>query len=153
MCELINASFLHTKLYISFFFCCTLYGSFRTEDTVEIFLLLVTCSSTTLCLEEAGSCTEWSDCYSHHGYAPDLICRTGCNGAQFGPSDRCCKDGQRCGGTTDDCCTPTTPCDLGDGDCDEDNECLGSLVCGLDNCDTARMILHQSTINDCCENP
>ena len=42
-----------------------------------------------------------------------------------------------CDWTTTDtwsCCTALQPCDLGGGDCDNDGECAGSLVCGLDNC-------------------
>ena len=32
------------------------------------------------------------------------------------------------------CCTTQNPCGKGEGDCDEDNQCLGDLVCGTDNC-------------------
>ena len=32
------------------------------------------------------------------------------------------------------CCTALYPCELGEGDCDNDGECVGSLVCGTDNC-------------------
>ena len=42
-----------------------------------------------------------------------------------------------CDWTTTDtwaCCTALQPCDLGGGDCDNDGECAGSLVCGTDNC-------------------
>merc|ERR1712106_645199 len=31
-------------------------------------------------------------------------------------------------------CTSATPCKYAEGDCDNDDECAGSLVCGLDNC-------------------
>ena len=44
----------------------------------------------------------------------------------------------RCNGIVDGCCTATTPCDVGDGDCDWErgnDECVGGLVCGVDNCD------------------
>ena len=33
-----------------------------------------------------------------------------------------------------ECCTALYPCELGEGDCDNDGECVGSLVCGTDNC-------------------
>ena len=33
-----------------------------------------------------------------------------------------------------DCCEETGTCDVGHGDCHEDSECLGALVCGTDNC-------------------
>ena len=32
------------------------------------------------------------------------------------------------------CCTQENPCDLGEGDCDHDSECTGSLICGSNNC-------------------
>ena len=32
------------------------------------------------------------------------------------------------------CCTAQNPCGRGEGDCDEDYQCLGDLVCGIDNC-------------------
>ena len=42
--------------------------------------------------------------------------------------------GPRCGGIEDGCCTAGNPCKEGDGDCDNDTECMGDLVCGVDNC-------------------
>ena len=32
------------------------------------------------------------------------------------------------------CCTASNPCGLNGGDCDNDNDCLGNLRCGLNNC-------------------
>ena len=32
------------------------------------------------------------------------------------------------------CCTVENPCGIGEGDCDNDNQCIGYLVCGTDNC-------------------
>ena len=32
------------------------------------------------------------------------------------------------------CCTAENPCGIGEGDCDEYNQCAGDLVCGVDNC-------------------
>ena len=34
------------------------------------------------------------------------------------------------------CCTSSNRCGIGEGDCDEDNDCYGSLVCNndLNNC-------------------
>ena len=32
------------------------------------------------------------------------------------------------------CCTSSSPCGLREGDCDNDQECAGDLVCGIDNC-------------------
>ena len=41
-----------------------------------------------------------------------------------------------CDANTDDwtCCTNNGPCAMGEGDCDNDSECAGNLVCGTDNC-------------------
>ena len=41
-----------------------------------------------------------------------------------------------CDWTTDKwaCCTTLQPCEYGEGDCDNDGECAGSLVCGTNNC-------------------
>ena len=32
------------------------------------------------------------------------------------------------------CCNATHPCNIGQGDCDSDEDCLGNLVCGRQNC-------------------
>ena len=32
------------------------------------------------------------------------------------------------------CCTPSTPCGVGKGDCDKDSDCSGNLECGTNNC-------------------
>ena len=32
------------------------------------------------------------------------------------------------------CCNATHPCNIGQGDCDKDEDCLGNLVCGRQNC-------------------
>ena len=32
------------------------------------------------------------------------------------------------------CCSDTSPCMLGGGDCDDDSQCQGDLVCGSENC-------------------
>ena len=40
----------------------------------------------------------------------------------------------RCNGNDNNCCTKETPCKEGDGDCDSDEDCLGSLYCETDSC-------------------
>ena len=50
-------------------------------------------------------------------------------------------------GATWDCCTALHPCELGGGDCDNDGECAGNLVCGSNNCGG----IFESTA-DCCIN-
>ena len=45
------------------------------------------------------------------------------------------------------CCTTNNQCGIGEGDCDTDSQCSGSLKCGTDNCDTS---LGFPTGYDCC---
>ena len=33
-----------------------------------------------------------------------------------------------------DCCSIDNPCDVLQGDCDSDSDCIGNLICGNDNC-------------------
>ena len=49
------------------------------------------------------------------------------------------------------CCSRCRPCDVGGGDCDNNNECAGDLICGSDNCDE----FHNNTnpTADCCIEP
>jgi hypothetical protein len=46
---------------------------------------------------------------------------------------------ERCSGGTQDqvgsCCTATKPCEVNQGDCDDDEQCKGNLVCGENNCE------------------
>ena len=49
----------------------------------------------------------------------------------------------------DDCCSKGIAagfCGVGEGDCDEDSDCAGSLVCGSDNCPWGDG-------DDCCMHP
>ena len=47
---------------------------------------------------------------------------------------------------TGECCTAENQCDVSEGDCDEDDDCLGDLVCGTDNC-----LPEFPDTHDCCE--
>ena len=38
----------------------------------------------------------------------------------------------RCTGQDNDCCTENNPCDEHEGDCDNDDQCAGDLICGKD---------------------
>lgn len=40
----------------------------------------------------------------------------------------------RCTGQEGGCCTKEKPCDVGEGDCDTNEQCRGQLVCGSNNC-------------------
>ena len=47
--------------------------------------------------------------------------------------------------STGTCCTPDKQCDLDEGDCDTDEDCLGDYVCGTNNCHSSFVKTH-----DCC---
>ena len=47
------------------------------------------------------------------------------------------------------CCTTLRRCGINQGDCDSDNECEGTLTCGIGNC-----AVHLFPENaDCCQEP
>merc|ERR1719391_1510760 len=50
----------------------------------------------------------------------------------------------------DNCCSNSSPCRAGEGDCDNDDDCEGDLKCGKDNCDRAGYSSFDST-DDCCQ--
>jgi len=91
--------------------------------------------------ENNGCCTKETpcqlgqgDCDSDAQCAGSLIC--GRNNCPWGDGDDCCSDvsGLRCSGQNNGCCTKENPCNVNEGDCDSDDECAGSYVCGKDNC-------------------
>ena len=52
------------------------------------------------------------------------------------------------------CCSSSNPCGISEGDCDHDNECSGSLLCGTNNC--FRIPIQMKTFDvydDCCYDP
>lgn len=55
-----------------------------------------------------------------------------------------CDPGQNSWG----CCSPSKPCPEGEGDCDNDSECSGNLVCGSNNCKKWNSKAHSAM--DCC---
>ena len=46
-----------------------------------------------------------------------------------------------------DCCNESNLCHAGEGDCDKDSDCYGSLTCGTNNCLGSTFSLN----DDCCE--
>lgn len=59
--------------------------------------------------------------------------------------DEPCDGGLR--NETRECCSREKPCKEGQGDCDDDDECKGDLVCGSNNCGK-KFRWHSA---DCCE--
>ena len=56
---------------------------------------------------------------------------------------------QECGegaSSSNNCCTPDKPCDVGMGNCNSIEDCVGSLICGDKNCGTAF-----TKDDNCCE--
>ena len=47
------------------------------------------------------------------------------------------------------CCTPSKPCNIGGGECDKHEDCVGNLVCGGDNC-KSEFGYDWDSIADCC---
>ncbi len=56
-----------------------------------------------------------------------------------------------CFGEDDGCCTPVTPCDEGQGDCDTGHDCKTGLKCGYNNCVAPKSGQHwYNAGDDCC---
>ena len=56
--------------------------------------------------------------------------------------------------TTDwSCCSSSSPCNVGGGDCDRDSHCASGLSCGSNNClaDFSTLGSSWSSSADCCE--
>ena len=57
-----------------------------------------------------------------------------------------------CQGQNTGCCTPVTPCDIGEGDCDTGHDCKVGLTCGYNNCVAPEQGRHWFNAgDDCCE--
>lgn len=104
----------------------------------------------------ASSCCAFSktcdvgqgDCDSHHDCLPGLLCGTDNCLSRYGWGSEghdCCEPEPEpdalCNeynpSTASSCCALNKMCDLGQGDCGSDDECLPGLVCGTNNCLTA----------------
>ena len=55
----------------------------------------------------------------------------------------------------DSCCNADNRCDVGEGDCDEDSDCLDGLKCGSNNCAGNRWYFSEEWdgYDDCCYKP
>ena len=58
---------------------------------------------------------------------------------------------ERCNGG-DSCCNANNRCDVGEGDCDSDTDCLDGLKCGWNNCPSSG-VLEWDWNDDCCYRP
>ena len=108
------------------------------------------------------SASECESAANELGLADVTVIDDGQNGVSFDPpfcyfeggSLKYNNEGTNTGScTTNDHCVcrqkdfcAKTPCAMGQGDCDDDSECEGSLVCGHMNC-------VNNTITDCCTQP
>lgn len=98
------------------------------------------------CCTKANPCTLGDgDCDKDEECAGGLVCGEN-NCPQFGETKDCCT--QRCKGAWHNCCTPSKPCGLHDGDCDEHSDCSGNLICGNNNCPKG-----WGKTKDCCDKP
>ena len=53
------------------------------------------------------------------------------------------------------CCNKDKLCDVGEGDCDSDSDCLEDLKCGLNNCISTKSLWDDEwdPQDDCCYKP
>jgi len=95
------------------------------------------------CGIDQGDCNDDNGCGTNaDGEA--LACGTNnCPEDQGRPLADCCYDPAAVTPATDclgggpltwSCCTPANPCGENQGDCDEDDDCAGDLVCGANMC-------------------
>ena len=119
---------------------------------------LLCCTSSNQCGAKEGDCDTDDECIS------GLKCgQDNCDTALGFPANYdCCYDPDPCadgtGGTS--CCTSSNPCEAGYGDCDIDDDCIGTLKCGqgngLDNnCDSSLgfALVDFGWDYDCCYEP
>ena len=66
--------------------------------------------------------------------------------------DICSLPYMKCFGNWTGCCTNDHPCNLGDGDCDSHDQCLGNLACGQNNCNLD-LGFEFTDDSDCCTSP
>jgi len=100
------------------------------------------CTALNQCGKYEGDCDNNNDCKG------DLVCGedncplpltwipgwTG-KASSFDVHDDCCRATFKIGCDGDDsCCTSIAACGIGEGDCDDDDECQQGLRCGKNNC-------------------
>jgi len=101
------------------------------------------CTGDNKCNIDEGDCDAHTDCMVVGGV--QLQCGINNCPDSFDPLADCCYNPatseQNCNGGSLNmwtCCKDkTSGCSEGEGDCDNDDECAGGLVCGRNSCDTA----------------
>ena len=95
------------------------------------------CTDSEPCGEDEGDCDHNSQCKEDHKCGIDN-CRSSLG---FQSQFDCCYS------IEEDFCTLENSCSVDEGDCDTDDVCQGSLVCGLNNCPG---YLNYDSAVDCC---
>jgi len=118
-----------------------------------------TYDGTTSCCTQQNPCNKGEgDCDQDHDCKEHLVCgESNCFfNLGFPSSYDCCeepaptKTGCHFYNNDNNCCTQQNPCTKGEGDCDQDHDCIGDLVCGKDNCHDD---LGFPWWGDCCKEP
>ena len=99
------------------------------------------CSTSNLCGVGQGDCDSTTECEG------TLTCGTN-NCIDFdsavNANKDCCRESQLYDWNW---CSTDNTCGVGEGDCDSDADCEGSLICGTDNCND-----DVNPNKDCCKN-
>ena len=116
------------------------------------------CTSVSPCGINEGDCDDHFECQG------ELMCGID-NCINILPSDNfpsthdCCYSPFLCDGSsnndidTTSCCTSVSPCGINEGDCDNNLECQGELMCGIDNCINILPSDNFPSTHDCCYSP
>ena len=104
------------------------------------------------CLEDISNpctklaCGNGGNCSKIENGGYSCSCPTSTTGHRCAnPTDPTCNGG-------DDCCTSENKCEEWEGDCDNDKDCLGDLICGVQNCPT-KYGYDWDLSDDCCFKP
>jgi len=99
------------------------------------------CTSSNQCAMGEGDCDADDDCTGSLKCGQANGLHDNCDNSLGFPSNYdCCYEPEATGcadGTDGECCEGVTQCGIGEGDCDSDAGCIGSLKCGSNNCDTS----------------
>ena len=123
-------------------------GTSNCRDSLGFHIQIDCCYSIEedFCTLENPCSVDEGDCDSHDVCQGSLVC--GLNNCPkllgYDSVDDCCYNATLGG---EDFCSTENPCAKDEGDCDSDNECQDTLVCGLHNCPNSPQF---SPDVDCC---